>query len=303
MKKSRAPHAPALLLAVTLLLPCFAALAAPSGLPPGTPGDMPLSYISSRAVPLSAKEIKALELSDTFAKTDIPPVLSGGGKIIYVHGAVLPSIIASPMQVCDVELQAGELVNEIIVGDSARWMIESGVSGVGADERTHLFIKPVDAGLESTAIITTNRRVYHLRLISRTRGHTPYVGFSYAEDLNRQALARKRQDQKRAEWSSATVEGQRLDLSKLNFNYSVKGDKVSWRPLRVYDDGRQTFLQLPAALTGEMPVLLVRKGGTDVLVNYRINEGAMIVDGLFERIVLVLGVGSDQEKVEVRREG
>jgi type IV secretion system protein VirB9 len=264
---------------------------------------MPLSYISSRAVPLTAKEIKALELSDTWAKTDIPPVLSGGGKIIYVHGAVLPSVIASPMQVCDVELQAGEQVNEIIVGDSARWIIESGVSGIGADERTHLFIKPVDAGLESTAIITTDRRVYHLRLLSRARGHTPYVGFSYADDLSRQLLARKKQDQRKAEWSSATVEGRHVDLSRLNFNYSVKGDKVRWRPLRVYDDGRQTFIQLPGAMTGEMPVLLVRKGGTDVVVNYRVNDGTMIVDGLFERIALVLGVGSDQEKVEVRREG
>ena len=48
-----------------------------------------------------------------------------------------------------------------------------------------------------------------------------------------------------------------------------------------------------------MPVLLVRKGKQDVLVNYRVKDSAMIVDGLFERIALIIGVGGDQEKVEV----
>jgi type IV secretory pathway VirB9-like protein len=50
-----------------------------------------------------------------------------------------------------------------------------------------------------------------------------------------------------------------------------------------------------------MPALLVRKGGTDVLVNYRVQDETMIVDGLFNTIVLVAGVGGDQECVEIRR--
>jgi type IV secretion system protein VirB9 len=50
-----------------------------------------------------------------------------------------------------------------------------------------------------------------------------------------------------------------------------------------------------------MPVLLVRKGSRDVLVNYRVRDSAMIVDGLFERIALVIGVGGDQEKIEIVR--
>ena len=39
-----------------------------------------------------------------------------------------------------------------------------------------------------------------------------------------------------------------------------------------------------------------------MLVNYRVKDAAMIVDGLFERIALIIGVGGDQEKVEVIRE-
>ena len=97
------------------------------------------------------------------------------------------------------------------------------------------------------------------------------------------------------------MDGQQADLSRLNFHYEVKG-KAAWKPERVYDDGRQTFIRLPEkTASGEMPVLLVRKGSRDVLVNYRVKDSAMIVDGLFERIALIVGVDGDQEKVEVIR--
>ena len=159
----------------------------------------------------------------------------------------------------------------------------------------------MDAGLESSTVITTNRRVYHLRLVSQRKGYTPYVGFLYADSLNRQSAARQAKAAKEQEWNSTTIDGQQADLSKLNFNYEVKG-KAAWKPERVYDDGRQTFIRLPEkTASGEMPVLLVRKGSRDVLVNYRVKDAAMVVDGLFERIALIVGVDGDQEKVEVIR--
>lgn len=254
-----------------------------------TPRLPEIDYISPTVVPLTPKERKALSLSDDWARQNIAPVLSGGGKVVYVHGASLPTIVATPMQVSDVELEAGELINEIVVGDSARWMVESGSAGFGPDAKVHLFIKPVDAGLESSTVITTNRRVYHLRLVSQRKGHTPYVGFLYADSLNRQSAARQAKEAREQTWNSTTIDGQQADLSKLNFNYEVKG-KAAWKPERVYDNGRQTFIRLPGkTASGEMPVLLVRKGSRDVLVNYRVKDTAMIVDGLFERSALIVG--------------
>ena len=67
------------------------------------------------------KEKKALRLSGSWSRQGVEPVLTGGGKVVYVHGASLPTIVAAPMQVCDVELQPGETVHEIVVGDSSRW--------------------------------------------------------------------------------------------------------------------------------------------------------------------------------------
>lgn len=287
------------------------ALAAPGYPPPlsaegSTPAPVLLpppeiDYINSKPVPLNAREKKALHLSRDWSRKNVDPVLSGGGKVMYVHGASLPTIIAAPMQVCDVELEQGEIVNEIAVGDSARWLVDTGTAGSGSGATVHLFIKPVDAGLESSSVITTNRRVYHLRLVSQRKGHTPYVGFLYSEMLNRQNAAQQAREAREQKWNSTTIDGKQADLSALNFNYEVKG-KARWKPERVYDDGQQTFIRLPSdASTGEMPVLLVRKGKQDVLVNYRVKDNAMIVDGLFDRIALVIGVGGNQEKVEIRR--
>jgi type IV secretion system protein VirB9 len=138
------------------------------------------------------------------------------------------------MQVCDVELEQGETVHEIVIGDSARWMVDSGTVGSGAGATAHLFIKPVDAGLESSAIVTTDRRVYHLRLVSQRSGHTPYVGFLYADALRRQNASRQAQTAKEREWAPRLwTEGN--GLVSLNFIW-VTG-KAGWKPERVYDAG------------------------------------------------------------------
>ena len=300
-----------LVCALTLYaFPAFAASPTPEGWPPAlqvdgksaAPAVIPeIDYLNPKTVPLTDKEKKALRLSGSWSRQGVEPVLTGGGKVVYVHGASLPTIVAAPMQVCDVELQAGETVHEIVVGDSSRWMVDSGTAGSGAGATAHLFIKPVDSGLESSAVVTTDRRVYHLRLVSQRSGHTPYVGFLYSESLKQQAAWKQAREAKEREWGSTTVDGTATDLSALNFNYEVKG-KAKWKPERVYDDGRQTFIRLPEkSASGEMPVLLVRKGKQDVLVNYRVKDSAMIVDGLFDRIALIIGVGGDQEKVEVIR--
>jgi type IV secretory pathway VirB9-like protein len=128
--------------------------------PASTAAGLGNNILSSDTVALSAKELRALELSQNWAQSGPAPFLSGG-KLTYIHGAGgIPAIIAAPMQIVDVELEPGETINEIVAGDSARWLVEMGTAG----NTTHLFIKPVDVGLESSLAVTTDRRVYHLRL-------------------------------------------------------------------------------------------------------------------------------------------
>lgn len=290
------------IVAVATLLLCAvpgAANAAPGKdaeppLPPGFYDD----FLGPDTVPLTAKERRALSLTRDWAGRGPSPVLAQSGKLVYVHGASMPTIIASPMQVCDVELQPGEKINEIIVGDSARWMVESGTAG----DTTHLFVKPVDAGLETTAVVTTDRRVYHLRLVSQRAGHTPYVGFVYADAMKQRLTAARESHAKERERNALkTAEGRTADVAGLNFNYALKG-RASWKPARVFDDGEKTYIHLPGRIS-DMPVLFARSGGEQVLVNYRIDGGNIVVDGVFDELSLVLGVGRAQEEVRIERKG
>ncbi|OEU68033.1 MAG: P-type conjugative transfer protein TrbG [Desulfovibrio sp. S3730MH75] len=259
-------------------------------------------YISKTKVPLNAKEWKALKLSNEWMNRKINPIMQSNGKVVYVFGATLPTIICTPLMASDLELQPGENVNDVIVGDTARWIVVVAQSGVPGRESTHLVIKPLDAGLVTTAVITTDRRTYHLKLVSRRKGYTPYVAFIYPEDQEKVLKASLNKKRRKESWETTEIEGKPTDISALDFGYAITGDEARWKPMRVYNDGIRTFIQLPRTSTQtEIPVLLVEKAGEEAIVNYRVKGNAMIVDEIFEKAILVAGTGMDQEKVEIKR--
>jgi type IV secretion system protein VirB9 len=248
----------------------------------------------SQASFLSDKEKEALRLADIFSERPVKPIQTADGKVVYVHGSTMPTIIGAPMRISDIELEPGELVNEILVGDATRWLVESGASGGGV---SHIFVKPLEADLQTNLVITTDRRVYHLKLVSQAADHTPHVGFLYQE----QARIVLNKDRREQQWATGEIGGQTVDLSTLDFHYEVSG-KAPWKPVQVYNDGRQTFVRLPeSASKTEVPVLLAMKGKREQLVNYRVHNGTFVVDGLFEHLALISGVGRQQERVDVKR--
>lgn len=259
-------------------------------------------FVAPDSVNLSKKEREAVNLAKKYAQETGSPIIANG-KILYPHGEGVPTIIATPMQICDVELQAGEEINEIIVGDASRWMLETGTMGhVSTGTTTHVFIKPVDAGLETNAIITTNRRVYHLRLVSRRSEYTPYVGFLYPEIVKKEKARKEAEEARARHWNTMQADsGKNIDLTSLNFDYKIEG-KADWKPEKVYNDGLQTFIRLPENKRTDVPVLLVKQGkDKNMLVNYRVKGRTMIINGVFDNIILILGVGNKQEKVTITR--
>ena len=252
-------------------------------------------YMNQNDVLLTPKEEEALRLASEWSDRPVKPIHTGDGKVVYVYGATMPTIIGAPMQICDIELEAGELINELLVGDTARWVVESGSSKGGT---THIFVKPFDAGLQTSLVVTTNRRVYHMKLVSRRSGHTPYIGFLYQSQMK----AVQDKDTKARIWNTAMEDGEPVDMSNLNFAYKVKG-KAPWRPVKVYDDGRKMYLRLPEEVKrGEVPALLVKRGDEDALVNYRLKNNTFEVDGIFPNVVLITGVGREQDRVEIIQE-
>lgn len=266
-------------------------------------------YFNAENPVLTPGERAALAISQRWQDTSsatIRPVPGADGSIRFPFGASQPSIVCAVLQVCDVELQAGEQVNSIHLGDTARWLVEPAITGVGATEVQHLVIKPMDVGLETSLIVATNRRTYHFRLRSTRSDFMARVAFSYPEDAAAKWDAVKAREVK--ERVAATIPATGEYLGDLNFDYSVSGS-AAWKPVRVYNDGTKTIIQMPTAMAQtEAPTLLVvRKDGgwfTDdetVTVNYRLQGDRYIVDTLFDKAILIAGVGSSQDRVTIQR--
>ncbi len=263
-------------------------------------------YFSPESVKLTAKEMNALAIAKTWQQGDIMtenPVIGADGSIEYLFGAEQPAVVCAVMQITDIELQRGENVTSVNLGDSVRWQVQPAVSG---GDVTHILVRPKQVGLETSMVITTDKRTYHIRLRSHRSEYMPRVKFFYIEDaLDKWALIKTTAAAKR---EAATIPETKEYLGDLDFNYAV-GGKASWKPVRVYNDGSKTILEMPDTLRQkEAPTLLVvRRDGRllkkneQVMVNYRVQNGRYIVDAVFDQAVLVVGVGGNQERVTITR--
>ncbi|MGE0525411.1 MAG: TrbG/VirB9 family P-type conjugative transfer protein, partial [Variibacter sp.] len=105
------------------------------------------------------------------------------GKVIFLYGEIQPSIVCSPLQVCDIELQPGEIVRDVLVGDTVRWKVEPATSGAPGGQAIHLIVKPSEPGLVTSMVVTTSRRTYHLQLKSHATQYMARVAFEYPEGV------------------------------------------------------------------------------------------------------------------------
>lgn len=250
-----------------------------------------------RAEDMSANEQKGTGISEKWRGKRGLVTKGADGKVVFLYGEVQPSVVCSPLQVCDIELQAGEAVRDVLVGDTVRWKVEPATSGAIGGQTIHLIVKPSEPDLVTSMVVTTSRRTYHIQLKSHQSQYMARVGFEYHEDVNSKLADMN------ARLEASIVPGAGVPADQLNFGYSVSGSP-RWRPTRVYSDGAKTYIQFPRSISGQdAPVLFVVSGGENRVVNYRMKGDMMVVDYHVERAVLVSGVGWKQERVTIRRGG
>ena len=308
--------------------------AAPSAGAPATVSGAPTvipfrpEEMFGRQKPLPPQAVAGMAVADRYyqqTQTGVRPTEGAEGAVIFNFGATEPNIVCAPLEVCDIALQAGEQVSSVLVGDSARWQLEPAVSGVAPFERQHIIVKPADVGLETSLVVTTDKRTYHIRLISRRTDYMAFVAFTYPDEVLAKwqalrahtaavnsALSKVIQDSALATDPVGSPTGGPTSayLSNLDFNYVING-RAPWKPLRVYNDGVKTIIEMPPTMAQtESPALLVvRRGGSiknandTTIVNYRVQNGRYIVDQIFDQAVLVAGVGNRQQRITITRTG
>lgn len=270
--------------------------------------------------------LKALEASNNpkAKKSAVSrPIVERPGEVRFVYGAGRPTVVCSLLHVCDISLEPGESVVDVQTGDSARWVVGRSAHGSAQGMVEHVTIKPTDIGLESNLTIYTDKRSYSIDIKSSAKDFMPNVSFIYTEqsmqryqNIKNELLARKRNNELNLSASgdelaladedeyvseTAAIPGRKRAkssvalLSGLDFNYQVCGDKEVI-PLRVFNDGKHTYVQMPQKLSEGMLPAIVEVTQTHVfsedataVTNYRLQGNNFVVDGIPRHLRLFIG--------------
>jgi len=285
-----------------------------ANIPADKGSEVPLNWRPPHAE-LNFAAVSAAEVSRQWETGVATPTPGADGKVVYIFGQGMPVLVCAPLRVCAIELQAGEhLESQPQIGDSRRWEITPVLSGSGLDETPLLIVKPIEAGLETDLIVSTDRRTYVFRLVSDPTRYVSRLAFQYpGEDAAKWAAFQARQDAAKRDAAAVAEQAHEKDkragvvplaenaLDNLYFDYKLSGD-AAYRPQQVFDDGQHTYLIYPNdGRFRELPTLLIQVNGKSELVNFRVDGSRYIVDRLFDKAILVVGVGKKQTRVTITR--
>lgn len=182
----------------------------------------------------------------------------------YKHGQSY-NVDCEPGYVTDIQLKAGENIENISIGDNQRWITD--VKFARGNDTWHVYVRPISQGVETNMIIVTNERTYNLTLYSGG-DYAPIVSWYYPGEGRHEIKP-----------EGVAVEVENVD--QLNFDYQVsKGRKFAWTPQTVFDDGFKTYLVLKdkAAMRYTPAVFQKRAAGQLIHLDYRVINDTIVID-------------------------
>lgn len=229
--------------------------------------------------------LSAFCISAANAEIQAIPLPGDSKLVIFTYDANdTYTVLARPKSVTDISMHADETITAMAIGDTAQWIV-SKTSG-------HVFIKPSQPDIATTATIVTDRRTYQLTLRSSPEDGKFYqrVSWDYPDIVifqQEQASRIKANfDLERARIDSTIVSGG-VAIEKLNFDYSVKGD-AEFKPQQVFDDGKFTWIRLGESQ--EMPVVFLKPDSGDAeLLNTNLRGQFLVVQRIVPRLLLKAG--------------
>lgn len=242
-------------------------------------------------VDLDDRDLKTLSKLDLLDAKQVAGTAYKAGLVTFAYGSGIPTVVCALLELTDLAFEKGESILSVQLGDSVRWNIESAISGSANDSVEHLIVKPLEAGLKTSMLITTDRRSYHIRLKSTEADFMPAVVFSYPNSLKLPSKKHYGDDSYLQYTSNYDSNEDHNDYSETNsslknyssvqnvsyegnsrptlnvaatyndspqrrnYNYSVDGDSKII-PQNVYDDGKRTFIVMNNPINSSyLPVL------------------------------------------------
>jgi type IV secretion system protein VirB9 len=203
-------------------------------------------------------------------------------------------ILTRPDASTDIVLDPGEKLKALAIGDTIQW--------VTADTDGHIFIKPVRPGLFTAGTIVTDKRSYQISLRSSPPDGNWYqrVSWAYQDTLLVKEVKEVKEKPKDASFTPPAVEdapvsSTMVDLSKVNFGYTIKGDKGVVE--QVFDDGKLTWIRMHKNIE-QLPALFAAdQDGNLSVANYRVEGNYIVVHQTIRRAILKLA----EQEVEINR--
>jgi type IV secretion system protein VirB9 len=129
------------------------------------------------------------------------------------------------------------------------------------------------------------------------------VRFSYPDDAIRSWNSFIAESRAKKQSEVVLAEGTNLSPDDLYFDYKiVKGNEVPWKPVRVFDDGTKTYIEMPSGYRSmEAPVLLFYEGQQQKLVNYRVKDRFYVADRIMSKKAVLIA-GKTRVVIERNRE-
>ena len=242
-------------------------------------------------VDLDDRDLKTLSKLDLLDAKQVAGTAYKAGLVTFTYGSGIPTVVCALLELTDLAFEKGESILSVQLGDSVRWNIESAISGSANDSVEHLIVKPLEAGLKTSMLITTDRRTYHIRLKSTEADFMPAVVFSYPNSLKLPSKKHYGDDSYFQYTSNYDSNEDHNDYSETNsslknyssvqnvsyegnsrpalnvaatyndstqrrnYNYSVDGDSKII-PQNVYDDGKRIFIVMNNPINSSyLPVL------------------------------------------------
>lgn len=257
--------------------------------------EKPIYYPANEKLDKPTLTGKEAARASTESSMQIPSKWTHGTMYYDFDPDFTYEIYCQPYRVTDIQLEPGEQVIEMpFLSESKVWEIGAGVSRVGGIDTQHFFVKPAYSGLETSFIIITDKRVYHLMLKSFRDVYMTQVKWEYPNTMPFTLSS----DVLNGDINKLTNNAYAVDPTFLSFDYKMSYSifkKPYWLPQRVYDDGKRTYIAMDeTVLHMTSPVLFNKKNER---INYSVNKNLIIINELIEKVTLRVG----NEKVTIQK--